>query len=173
MKNRDKTSFHTLEIAPAGSFPNSILPVVHYPTVLKDFRNDPHRIERLFFSHDWWGSWINGIYSFDHFHSTTHEVLAVVSGKAKVRLGGPLGTEVELGLGDVIVIPAGVAHARISSSMDFVVVGAYPEGKPWDLRRGNPEELQVVLENIRAVPLPKTDPVYGYKGPLVEVWEEK
>jgi uncharacterized protein YjlB len=152
-------------------FPNSPLPVLHYQGVLKEFERKPSVVEELFYLHHWQGSWVNGIYSFDHFHSTTHEVLAVVSGQAKVRLGGPRGKGIDLSVGDVVVIPAGVAHARLWASLGFLVVGAYPEGWSWDLRRGDPKELPIVLDNLARVALPKTDPVYGADGPLVEIWK--
>jgi uncharacterized protein YjlB len=51
-----------------------------------------------------------------------------------------------------------------------LVVGAYPNGMRWDLRRGDPAERDQVLANIEAVPLPDADPVHGPDGPLIEIW---
>jgi uncharacterized protein YjlB len=74
--------------------------------------------------------------------------------------------------GDVIVLPAGTAHKRIVMSADFLVVGAYPPGQEnWDLLRGNPEDRPKADDNIAKVPLPKTDPVAGKDGPLLEHWQ--
>jgi uncharacterized protein YjlB len=53
-----------------------------------------------------------------------------------------------------------------------MVVGAYPEGMAWDIRRGDPAEHEEVLENIDAVPLPDADPVHGADGPLPVLWGE-
>lgn len=50
------------------------------------------------------------------------------------------------------------------------MVGAYPRGQSWDLRTGEPGERPEVLENIRRVPLPETDPLFGENGPLAEHW---
>ena len=47
------------------------------------------------------------------------------------------------------------------ASGDLVVVGAYPDGMAWDVRRGDPSERDEVLANLRAVPLPASDPVTG------------
>jgi uncharacterized protein YjlB len=71
---------------------------------------------------------------------------------------------------DVLVLPAGAGHCSAGSSADLLVVGAYPEGMRWDLRRGDPAEHEVVLENILAVPLPSADRVHGPGGPLNELW---
>jgi uncharacterized protein YjlB len=46
----------------------------------------------------------------DHYHSNTHECLAVCSGNANVILGGPGGHRLILQQGDVIILPAGVGH---------------------------------------------------------------
>jgi uncharacterized protein YjlB len=73
--------------------------------------------------------------------------------------------------GDVIVIPAGVAHQNIGASDDFGVVGAYPGGREWDLLRGLPGERPKADENIAALPLPKNDPIYDTKGPLRRIWK--
>jgi uncharacterized protein YjlB len=72
--------------------------------------------------------------------------------------------------GDVLVLPAGTGHCNAGSSDDLLVVGAYPDGMDWDLRRGHPTEHDEVLTNIRAVPLPAADPVHGAGGPLRELW---
>jgi uncharacterized protein YjlB len=65
----------------------------------------------LFAQHGWGGSWVNGVFGFHHFHSTSHEALAVVSGRATLELGGPQGDAFEVSLlrGDD---PAEVEAAR-------------------------------------------------------------
>ena len=72
--------------------------------------------------------------------------------------------------GDVLVLPAGTGHCNAGSSSDLLVVGAYPHGMEWDIRRGDPAEHDEVLANIDAVPLPRADPVRGPDGPLAELW---
>jgi len=57
--------------------------------------------------------WRYTMYSTSHFHSTSHEVLGIASGKAKLCFGhedNPKKVEETLTKGDVIVVPAGVAH---------------------------------------------------------------
>ena len=57
--------------------------------------------------------WRYIMYSQSHFHSTTHEVLCVSGGKARLCFGGennPHRVEPVVGTGDVMVLPAGVAH---------------------------------------------------------------
>jgi uncharacterized protein YjlB len=69
------------------------------------------------------------------------------------------------------VIPAGVGHCNEGSEDGFSVVGAYPRGQEaYDLRTGEEGERPAVLENIRSVPLPGSDPLFGAVGPLVERW---
>jgi uncharacterized protein YjlB len=74
--------------------------------------------------------------------------------------------------GDVVVIPAGVAHKNLGASRDFRVVGAYPLGQRWDMCYGEPGERPRADENIARVALPGADPVYGTTGPLIEHWSE-
>ncbi|MGD8650012.1 MAG: hypothetical protein PVJ77_25990, partial [Desulfobacterales bacterium] len=75
--------------------------------------------------------------------------------------------------GDVIIIPAGVAHKNLNQSLDFRCVGAYPAGQSPDMQYGKPSERPSADQNIRSVPLPETDPVFGKKGPLLEIWGKR
>lgn len=152
----------TYRFADDGAIPNNRLPVLVYHGV--------EDAERLFARHGWGGEWRDGIFDFHHFHSTAHEVLGILAGRATVMLGGPGGERFEVAAGDVLVLPAGTGHRNLGSSSDLLVAGAYPRGQRWDLRRGDPGEHDEVLANIAAVALPETDPVAGPAGPLIELW---
>lgn len=98
-------------------------------------------------------------------------MLCVVEGEASIAFGGPEGTTVEVEAGDVVVIPAGIGHCNAGSSNDFTAVGAYPRGQEsYDLRTGEKRERPEVTENIRNVPLPESDPLFGEGGPLLGHW---
>ena len=154
-----------------GKIPNSKLPLLLYQAATALPQNDPaHVFEELFEDNGWSDSWRNGIYSYHHYHSTAHEVLGIYRGSAKVQLGGEDGVVEEVQAGDVIVIPAGVAHRNLGSSHDFGVVGAYPEGQDWDMNYGKSEERPRADQNIARVGLPRLDPVFGENGPLIEKW---
>jgi uncharacterized protein YjlB len=153
-----------------GGIPNSRLPVLVYHEV-PDARRAGD-CEQLFASNDWRGAWRNGIYTFHHFHSTAHEVLGIVSGRAIVMLGGPEGREFEVTRGDVLVLPAGTGHCNLRSSDDLQVIGAYPDGMSWDLRRGDPSEHDEAVASIEVVPLPRADPVEGSGGSLTTMWRD-
>jgi uncharacterized protein YjlB len=156
-----------------GAIPNNpVLPLLVYPKAILVHQGDPAAIcEMVFAANGWGNSWRNGIYSFHHYHSTAHEVLAIARGQATVHLGGEQGVQLEVDAGDVIVIPAGVGHKNLGSSPDLLVVGAYPAGQRWDLCDGSPGQRRQALRNIAAVPLPLADPVYGEQGPLIERWD--
>jgi uncharacterized protein YjlB len=155
-----------------GIFPNSPLSLLRYrQAVITDARDPASIFERRFAENDWTNSWRDGVYSFPHYHSTAHEVLGVYSGAATLRLGGGHGKNVEVHAGDVIVIPAGVAHQNIGASDDFGVVGAYPGGSDWDLLRGLPGERPKADRNIATLPTPDNDPIFGAEGPLRRIWK--
>ena len=155
-----------------GRIPNNpTLPLLVYPAALGESGQHPSRCKELLARNGWGGSWVDGVFSYHHYHSTSHEVLCVVGGSARITFGGPEGETVEIRVGDAVVIPAGVGHKNEGSSPDFSVVGAYPRGQEhYDLRTGEEGERPEVLENIRSVPLPDTDPLFGKDGPLTGRW---
>jgi uncharacterized protein YjlB len=119
----------------------------------------------LLAGHGWGGSWVNGVFDFHHFHSTSHEVLAVIAGSGTLELGGPQGQPFEVATGDVIVLPAGTGHRRASADGAFAVVGAYPAGQEgYDLLRAADDAAR---ERIAALPRPPHDPVGGAG---IELW---
>jgi uncharacterized protein YjlB len=132
---------------------------------------DLHKaFKETFEQNNWGGSWTNGVYDYHHYHSTSHEVLGVLSGSARLVFGGPGGKEIEVAAGDGVVIPAGVGHCCAWASDDFKVIGAYPRGQEdYDVctEKDDPEEKK---KAIAKVPLPTADPFEGQTGPLLQEW---
>lgn len=126
-------------------------------------------LEKQFARHNWTNSWRNGVYSFHHYHSTSHEVLGIYAGTALLHLGGEAGQKVTVQAGDILVIPAGVGHKNLGSD-HLGVVGAYPDGRPWDVNRGLPGERPQTDKNIAALPIPATDPLLGKGSGLPIIW---
>lgn len=157
----------TYHFAGDGRFPNSALPLLVHRAALPA---DPTAMEQAFARQGWSNAWRNGIFGYHHFHSIAHEVLGIASGTARVVFGGPGGREVTVRAGDVVVIPAGVAHRNMGASADLLVVGAYPGGSDYDIRRGDPAEHAVALYAIAAVEVPESDPSAGRDGPLRRLW---
>jgi uncharacterized protein YjlB len=153
-----------------GVIPNSTLPVVVYRGVLEGPDCSTARFIALFGQHGWSNAWSDGVYDYTHFHSTTHEVMGVVDGDIRLRLGGEHGASVDLRAGDVVVLPAGTGHRAETASEDLLVVGAYPNGADYDLRRGVPGERAEVYANLVRVPKPRQDPVGGPTGTLMSLW---
>ena len=156
-----------------GIYPNNArLPLIVLQQVFKTAPDiNPETIETVFNKNGWDSVWRNGLYAFHHYHSTAHEALGIYSGWVKAQLGGPGGETLTARAGDVIIIPAGVAHKNLDQSPDFSVVGAYPRGQAWDMMYGKPGERPWADEAIREVPLPTADPVFGEKGPLMQQWK--
>lgn len=155
-----------------GTFPNNSLPLLVYKNAVELKADDPAGVfESLFHGNGWSGSWRNGVYGYHHYHSTAHEVLGVYRGSSKITLGGPDGETFEVTPGDVVVIPAGVAHKNEGSSSDFSVVGAYPLGTSPDMNYGKAGERPAADEAIAAVPPPGSDPIYGNVGGLADAWQ--
>jgi uncharacterized protein YjlB len=155
-----------------GVFPNhAYLPLLYYPQALRlEAGAAEPVIQHLYAANRWEGSWVNGVYDYHHYHSTAHEVLAVSVGQAELQFGGPRGLRVAARTGDVVVVPAGVAHKRLHASGGFTVVGAYPRGQRYDICFGRADERPAADRRIAAVPLPERDPLFGLRGPLMQHW---
>jgi len=118
------TKYH---LPPTALIPNSTFPLLHYQDIKTP--TEPGDFHDICESHGWEVQWI---YRYDdtqqsHYHSTAHECMAVLSGTATIRFGvGDTstdleestygnarehgGVEIEVKAGDVLLIPAGVAH---------------------------------------------------------------
>ena len=160
----------TLLLQPGRTMPNSRLPVLIYRNVLaRDTTRKAGDFERLFAENGWRGIWRNGVYDYDHFHSNAHEVLGVAQGKATLRIGGETGRAIDVEAGDVLVLPAGTGHRRVSKSENFVMIGAYPpQQEHYDICRERSPEAEL---RISKVALPQTDPVGGRDGPIARLWK--
>ncbi len=173
MTNLKPRKPETLMFADDGSVPNNArLPFVIYRSAinLSGNPNPEEIIEGVFGENGWGDMWRNGIYEYMHYHSMIHEVMGIARGRARVLFGGAQGRELELSQGDVAVLPAGTGHQGLWVSHDLVVIGAYPATGRFDLCRGSKIDYAKAKETIPRVPLPKTDPAYGQKGPLLQLW---
>ena len=82
---------------------------------------DPAAVfESLFERNGWGDSWRNGIYDYAHYHSRIHEVLGVARGHARIRFGAAKGRALNLKAADVVILPAGTGHERLSGSKDLL-----------------------------------------------------
>ena len=148
---------------------NPDLPILVYRHALATAKDKAVSFEEHYFRNDWHGIWHDTIYTFRHFHTNAHEALGIAEGKVKMEIGGENGKIIDLVPGDLIVIPAGTSHRRLSLEK-VKAVGGYPKGmENFDIGQGAPQNYAA---EIAALPTPHTDPLYGAKGPLVELWRQ-
>ena len=167
------TTFHLQQ---NGSIPNNPdLPVLVYRQVFEERVADkPKKFQHCFEESGWKGIWKNGLYDYHHFHSSSHEALGIAHGSAEIEVGGEGGKKLTLQAGDLIVLPAGTGHRRVSASDNLVVMGAYPAGQEhYDICRNKSDHPKDIFAAIAAVPLPDSDPIYGVDGPLMQEWSRK
>lgn len=165
---------HRFFLKDDGIFPNNILPVLIYRQAIKLPLIFPSRgMEQLFVKTGWTNNRTSGIFTYHHYHSITHEVIGVVKGKTVLQLGGEDGIKTLIQKGDIIVIPAGVAHKNLGAEKDVICVGGYPDGRDYDMNYGKPGERPATDKNIQSLPLPSTDPLYGGLTGVPEIWAAK
>ena len=165
---------HLYRFADDGRTPNNPRSpmIVYRGTVALPDHFDPAAVfEALFESNGWGESWRDGMYPFNHFHTMTHEVLGIARGWVRARLGGTNGSDLTLKAGDVVIFPAGTGHRRRAESHDLLIVGAYPPSGEYDEPRPQDVDHAEAVASIAEVRRPRTDPVYGSKGPLIQLWE--
>jgi uncharacterized protein YjlB len=116
-------------LPPTALIPNSPRPLLHYPGILSSADSITTAAYDSFSNNGWQVQWIfrYGKTQASHYHSATHECMAVLSGTATIRFGvadtvSDLdestygsgqeggGLQVEARAGDVFIIPAGIAH---------------------------------------------------------------
>jgi uncharacterized protein YjlB len=167
-------SLLTFRFAFDGEVPNNALPALVYKTAVDlSSGNDPEgEIEHLFRRNGWGRDmWRDGVYPYVHYHPKIHETLGVARGSAVLRIGGDGGETLTVSPGDVLVLPAGTGHQRLSASGDFCVIGAYPPEGEYSLCRAGDQEAYVRgLQTAPEVPVPASDPVHGAEGPLCQLW---
>lgn len=148
---------------PRGMLPNSRFPLlVHRGGVAGG--GEQAVLERLR-ANGWYNNWRwPGIYEYPHFHSTTHECLAVATGWMELEVFGRGGTRIRAEAGDFIVVPAGVSHMMTANSDDVLTVGGYPDGREWDNMQEDHislVEFREAAKRIMMLPIPLRDPVTG------------
>jgi uncharacterized protein YjlB len=156
----------------AGGIPNHPRwPLLVYPGAVAIAGADPAAaFETLFDRNRWPAAWRNGVFPFHHFHTTAHEALGVYSGEVTVQFGGDDGVVVSAQPGDVIVLPAGTGHKKLSSRGALGIVGAYPVGQHADMCTPMLANARRSAEAVARVALPACDPVHGAGGPLFAHW---
>ncbi|KAF4452710.1 cupin domain-containing protein [Fusarium austroafricanum] len=164
--------------------PNSLFPVLVYRSVLPVPAEEASATEFLE-RHGWEKKGIWGTITVKHFHPNVHECYGVIQGESELIFGAggadvpELGTKVPVKTGDVIVVPAGVAHASThedDKSKDesdcYRYIGVYPIGSPqyrFDLGIERLEQKEELVVESRKVSIPQ-DPISGHQGPLVRIW---
>lgn len=172
-RNAEPKILHTI-IKTNGNFPNnSYLPLLIYRQALMFNDASLQAVKQILRDNGWKNIWVDGVYNYDHYHSNNHEALIIFSGRCLLQIGGPKGKKISLSCGDVIIFPAGVAHKKINASTDFKCIGSYPFAIDYDMNVGKANEHPEVDKNIKKLKLPKTDPIFGKKGPLLHFWRNQ
>lgn len=151
---------------PNGFVPNSRFPLLIHRNAIPG--GGKETVRARFRETGWGNNWyFPGIYTFRHFHSTSHECLGCAVGWTEIEFFGEGGPTMRVEAGDVVVLPAGVSHSMTANSEDNVMVGGYDGGRDWDniaVEALNQDLFREAVKRIMTLPIPPTDPVTG--GPL-------
>jgi uncharacterized protein YjlB len=104
--------------------------------------------------------------------SSTHEVLVIFRGFTTLLLGGTHALDVRAG--DVLLIPAGVAHRSLPGrkTADFCMVGAYPRASvQWDMLTSAEPGARERITSLGNGGI-HSDPIYGSQAdaPIPLAW---
>ncbi|KAK7216858.1 hypothetical protein V2G26_004861 [Clonostachys chloroleuca] len=209
-------------LSPTTLIPNSPYPLLHYPRFLApDTKSLVTQFYDLLTSHGWQAQWIfrYGPAQKSHYHSFAHERMIVLTGHATIRFGvagttedmdeNTFGTGFENGgvelhvqAGDIMIIPAGVAHKTYATKADaefkfmspgdahslppdirsrlddielsgFTMMGSYPKGGgAWNFAVGG--EGAAAYAGVWSIPPPELDPILGASEEgLCGIWKKK
>lgn len=156
---------------PGERIPNSRFPLLVHRNAIPE--GGIEAVTTRFRTNGWSNNWhYPGVYTYAHFHSTTHECLGCARGWIDFKLSiGPEGwTQLRVNAGDVILMPAGISHEDVGHSDDNIMCGGYPDGRDWD--NVQPEFLsqelyQQACKRIMMLPIPDRDPV---TGETIDLW---
>lgn len=205
-------------IIPTKLIPNSPKPLLHYKNAfVREGKLDIGLAYDTFVKNGWEIQWVTQYARCQrsHYHPSTHEAMVVVSGPGRIRWGvadldedeekhtyGDAREEggllLDVNVGDLFVIPAGVAHknydpfttlplvncltgnARGIESDDpremvqglkmkgFMMMGAYPRGENWSWGDGGDSPDFVAVWNVEN---PEFDPFVGSGGGVGKYWK--
>lgn len=148
---------------PRGLVPNSRFPLLMYRGAQPG--GGKEETTAMFRRNGWLNNWeYPGVYTFAHFHSTTHESLGCAVGWMEIEVFGEGGEKLRLEAGDALIMPAGVSHEMTGWSDDVMVVGGYPLGRDWDNIANaslNEERRREAAKRIMMLPIPDGNPVNG------------
>ena len=168
-RSQSRVQADRIQLSPNGWMPNNArLPVLLYRRAFAPSLSAAETMEQTFYRNSWPPQWRNGIYDFHHYHSTAHEVLGFAAGKATLVLGGEGGHQLRIEAGDILVLPTGTGHCRLTADQRFLVIGAYPPDQHWDICRAAPDERAIA--RMHTLTFPDVDPVYGSAGDLLKAW---
>ena len=125
----------------------------------------------LFRRNGWQGTWVSNVLPYWHFHTRGHEVLACVSGRARIGFGGDTASRSM----SKPAMPASFPQASAISGSTALAISGWPAA----IRRGNratsfrPGDLDdaTIAREIAALALPETDPISGKADGVVAIWQ--
>ena len=164
----------TIELSPTDTIPNNPLPPVVLPGAIAPEAAEPEAVMARLQQNGWQGTWVYTVFDYWHYHAEGHEVLACVSGEAVIGFGGDGdgGAEIAMKPGDVVIIPAGVGHKRLSGGDGFQVVGAYPPGQSGAITKAGGMAIDEAERKIATLTLPDRDPVSGEAPGALAAWRD-